>query len=95
LFLEPDQSIVFLQESVVAFHPVLLASLGLAKREAEVLFWVMQRKPNAEIGSILVMSTRTVAKHLEHIYRKLGVATRSEATALAIRHLTLSDRSSK
>lgn len=60
--------------------------LGLTRREAEVLTWVADGKTNAEIGLILGTSPRTVQKHLEHIFEKLGVATR---TAAAVRVLTL------
>lgn len=51
----------------------------LTPREAEVLLWVAQGKRNAEIGSILGVSPRTVDKHLERIYSKLGVDTRTAA----------------
>jgi DNA-binding CsgD family transcriptional regulator len=42
-----------------------------------------QGKTNKEIGVILALSARTVQKHLEHIYRKLGVETRTAAAAKA------------
>jgi len=48
-----------------------------------VLAWVAQGKSDADIGAILRLSPRTVAKHLEHIYDRLGVENRSAATALA------------
>lgn len=60
--------------------------LGLTRREVEVLTWVSDGKTNAEIGQILGRSPRTVQKHLEHIFEKLGVETR---TAAAVRALTL------
>ena len=55
----------------------------LTKREAEVLRLVASGKSNAEVGEILSVSGRTVQKHLEHIYDKLGVRTRT-AAALAL-----------
>ena len=56
----------------------------LTGREVEVLTWVAKGKTNRDIGEILGMSPRTVNKHLEHIYVKLGVETRTAAAALAI-----------
>jgi DNA-binding CsgD family transcriptional regulator len=58
---------------------VTLASL--TPREQQVLEWVAEGKTNAEIAQILVAATGTVRKHLEHIYAKLGVHTRSAAAA--------------
>ncbi len=50
---------------------------GLSEREVEVLRWVARGKTNSEIGTILQISSRTVSKHLEHIYPKLGVECRT------------------
>jgi DNA-binding NarL/FixJ family response regulator len=58
---------------------VLNAAFGLTQREAEVILWVVKGKTNRDIGLILGMSPRTVNKHLEHIYIKLGVETRTAA----------------
>jgi DNA-binding response OmpR family regulator/DNA-binding CsgD family transcriptional regulator len=58
---------------------VLSAAFGLTQREAEVILWVVKGKTNRDIGLILGMSPRTVNKHLEHIYIKLGVETRTAA----------------
>lgn len=55
--------------------------LGLTRREIEVLTWVAGGKSNAAIGLILGASPRTVQKHLEHIFEKLGVETRTAAIA--------------
>jgi DNA-binding CsgD family transcriptional regulator len=57
----------------------------LTQREAEVLRWVSYGKSSSDIGSLLDISPRTVQKHLERIYEKLGVETRSAAAAIAIR----------
>lgn len=54
----------------------------LTPRELDVLLWVAKGKTNRDIAEILGMSPRTVNKHLEHIYVKLGVETRSAAAAL-------------
>lgn len=59
----------------------------LTNREAEVLFWIMNGKANRDIGDILGLSPRTVNKHLEGIYQKLGVESRSAAAVAALRAL--------
>lgn len=53
----------------------------LTPREMDVLEWVAHGKTNRDIGDILSTSPRTVNKHLEHIYEKLGVETRTAAGA--------------
>jgi DNA-binding CsgD family transcriptional regulator len=58
-----------------------LKPLGLSRREAQVMTWIAQGKTNAETALILQVSRRTVDKHLEHIYTKLGVETRMAAAA--------------
>jgi DNA-binding CsgD family transcriptional regulator len=65
-----------------------LTPLPLTSREREVLSLVAAGKTNAEIAMLLEISTRTVQKHLEHIFEKLGVETR---TAAAIRALAVLD----
>lgn len=59
-------------------------ALELTAREAEVLYWVVKGKTNRDIGDILGTSPRTVTKHLEHVFEKLGVETRTAAAALAM-----------
>jgi DNA-binding response OmpR family regulator/DNA-binding CsgD family transcriptional regulator len=58
--------------------------LGLTAREAEVLAWLSQGKANRDIAQILGLSPRTVDKHLEQIYAKLGVENRTAAAAIAV-----------
>lgn len=58
---------------------VALEEKGLTRREVEVLEWVARGKTNNEIGLILAISPRTASKHLEHIYTKLGVESRTAA----------------
>ncbi|MDT7043449.1 helix-turn-helix transcriptional regulator [Candidatus Nitronereus thalassa] len=58
---------------------VALEEKGLTRREVEVLEWVARGKTNNEIGLILSISPRTASKHLEHIYTKLGVESRTAA----------------
>lgn len=66
---------------------VLKNRLALTLREAEVLSWIARGKSNRDIGEILGLSPRTVNKHLEQIYAKLGVENRTSAAALAMRVL--------
>jgi DNA-binding NarL/FixJ family response regulator len=59
-------------------------SFGLTAREAEVLYWVVKGKTNRDIGDILGASPATVKKHLERVYTKLGVETRTAAAGMAM-----------
>lgn len=58
-----------------------LAALGLTPREIEVLRWVVEGKATSAIAIIIGSSVRTVHKHLERIYRKLNVESRTAAAA--------------
>jgi DNA-binding NarL/FixJ family response regulator len=65
--------------------PVEFSSeLGLTTREGEVLSWLSKGKTNRDIAQILGLSPRTVDKHLEQIYSKLGVENRTAAAAIAV-----------
>ena len=55
--------------------------LGLTAREREVLTWVACGKTNTEIAQLLWLAPSTVSKHLENVYAKLGVNTRTAAVA--------------
>ena len=57
---------------------------GLTSREAEVLFWISRGKQNREVSAILKISPRTVNKHLEQVFEKMGVENRASATAIAV-----------
>ncbi len=70
---------------------LLKLRLGLTTREAEVLFWLARGKQSRDIAEILGMSPRTVNKHLEQAYTKLGIENRAAAVALAVRALTAQD----
>jgi DNA-binding response OmpR family regulator/DNA-binding CsgD family transcriptional regulator len=67
---------------------LLQQSLGLTLREAEVLLWISRGKPNRDIGEIMQISPRTVNKHLEQVFVKLGVENRASAAARAVRVLS-------
>ncbi|MEO0410386.1 MAG: response regulator [Pseudomonadota bacterium] len=58
---------------------------NLTQREAEVLLWISYGKTNRGISDILNISPRTVNKHLEQVFEKLGVETRAAAAAAAVR----------
>lgn len=62
---------------------ILRAQFGLTQREAEVLLWIAKGKANRDIADILGLSARTVNKHLEQIYVKLGVENRASAAVKA------------
>ena len=74
---------LMLEETATTPSAPQLRVLGLTSRETEVLFWVAQGKSNSEIGIILGSATRTVQKHLEHIFLKLGVESRTAAAQRA------------
>ena len=61
---------------------LIMQVCGLTHREAEVIHWVTLGKTNRDIGEILELSPRTVNKHLEHIFTKLGVETRTAAASM-------------
>ncbi|OYQ34272.1 DNA-binding response regulator [Niveispirillum lacus] len=64
---------------------ILRSQLDLTLREVEVLRWLIHGKTNREISEILGISPRTVNKHLERIFSKMGVENRASATSLAMR----------
>ena len=59
---------------------------GLTRREVEVLVLVARGRSNPEVAAELSVSRKTVSSHLEHIYTKLGVSTRTESALYAMRH---------
>jgi len=84
----PDEYLFRLSEPTAGRQEAILRdALGLTAREAEVLLWIANGKPNRDIGEILGISPRTVNKHLEQVFAKLGVENRASAAALAIRTL--------
>ncbi len=77
-----QRELLLLLEEKNELPPPTLAQYQLTPREMEVLTWVAKGKTNRDIAEILGMSPRTVNKHLEHIFVKLGVETRASAAAL-------------
>ena len=67
----------------------LIAAFRLTQREAEVLYWVVQGKTSKDIGDILGSSPRTVNKHLEHVFAKLGVENRTAAASVAMARIRM------
>jgi DNA-binding response OmpR family regulator/DNA-binding CsgD family transcriptional regulator len=77
-----QRELLLLLEEKQQVNTANLDHYQLTPREIEVLAWVAKGKTNRDIADILGMSPRTVNKHLEHIFVKLGVETRSAAAAL-------------
>ena len=66
-------------------HPLgFLPGFGLTLRESEILAWIRKGKRNAEIGQILDITSKTVSKHAERIFAKLGVETRGAAANMEL-----------
>jgi len=65
---------------------------GLTARELEVMRLVAVGNSNRDVASTLVISEHTVARHLQNIYLKLDVSSRTEASAFAYEHRLLEDR---
>jgi DNA-binding response OmpR family regulator/DNA-binding CsgD family transcriptional regulator len=83
----PDELLFRLGEKRAEEEGTVLQQLGVTSRESEVLLWLSRGKSNREIGEILGISPRTVNKHLEQIFIKLGVENRASAAARAARLL--------
>jgi DNA-binding NarL/FixJ family response regulator len=59
---------------------------GLTRREVDILVLLARGFSNPQIASTLTISRKTVSSHLEHVYTKLGVTTRTEAALFAMQH---------
>ena len=82
--LAPNEFLLRLAKESNADLPAEFSSeFGLTVRESEVLAWLSKGKTNRDIAQILGLSPRTVDKHLEQIYAKLGVENRTAAAAIA------------
>ena len=82
-----DWLIVMREISDAAVIEAMSLSFRLTAREAEVLYWVIKGKINRDIADILGASPATVKKHLEHVYAKLGVETRTAAAGMAVNRI--------
>jgi DNA-binding response OmpR family regulator/DNA-binding CsgD family transcriptional regulator len=83
-----DEWMIVMREiSDTAVIEAMSLSLKLTAREAEVLYWVVKGKTNKDIGEILGSSPATAKKHLERVYVKLGVETRTAAAGVAIKRI--------
>ncbi len=81
----PNEFLLRLAKDASANIPAEFSKeLGLTSREGEVLLWLSKGKTNRDIAQILGLSPRTVDKHLEQIYAKLGVENRTAAAAIAV-----------
>jgi len=84
---DDDLLVVMREVSDAAAVDAMVQALRLTLREAEVLYWVVKGKTNRDIGDILGASPATVKKHLERVYVKLGVETRTAAASIATSRL--------
>jgi len=85
----PDEILLRLIDGDAASDELALQQkFELTLRESEVLKWIARGKSNRDIADILNLSPRTVNKHLDNIYAKLGVENRTAAAALALRAVT-------
>jgi CheY-like chemotaxis protein/DNA-binding CsgD family transcriptional regulator len=83
-FSRRQRELLLLLEEKKAATLLSLEDYHLTPRELDVLNWLTMGKTNRDIAEILGMSPRTVNKHLEHIFVKLGVETRAAAAALVL-----------
>jgi DNA-binding CsgD family transcriptional regulator len=88
--LQPALAKLYRFASMTAQLP-LKQVVSITPREREVLRWVGAGKSDAQIGIILGLSTRTVQKHLENAYVKLGVENRTAAAMIVAGSNSLAD----
>jgi DNA-binding response OmpR family regulator/DNA-binding CsgD family transcriptional regulator len=81
---DDDLLVVMREISDAAIIEAMVQTMKLTVREAEVLYWLAKGKTNRDIGDILGSSPATVKKHLERVYVKLGVETRTAAAAVVM-----------
>ena len=86
---DDDWLIIMREESDETVIQAMSLSFKLTAREAEVLYWVVKGKINRDIGDILGTSPMTVKKHLERVFAKLGVETRTAAAGMAMSRIRL------
>jgi CheY-like chemotaxis protein/DNA-binding CsgD family transcriptional regulator len=84
---DDDWLIVMREVSDAAIIESMSLAFKLTAREAEVLYWVVKGKINRDIADILGASPATVKKHLERVFAKLGVETRTAAAGMAMNRI--------
>jgi DNA-binding response OmpR family regulator len=84
---DDDWLIVMREVSDSAVIEAMSLSFKLTAREAEVLYWVVKGKINRDIADIVGSSPATVKKHLERVFAKLGVETRTAAAGMAMNRI--------
>ena len=84
---DDDWLIVMREVSDAAIIESMSLAFKLTAREAEVLYWVVKGKINRDIADILGASPATVKKHLERVFAKLGVETRTSAAGMAMNRI--------
>lgn len=84
---DDDWLIVMREVSDAAIIESMSLAFKLTAKEAEVLYWVVKGKINRDIADIVGSSPATVKKHLERVFAKLGVETRTAAAAMAMNRL--------
>jgi DNA-binding CsgD family transcriptional regulator len=84
LLSQPGANLILMEEQPAHSHRIVPDSFRLTTRETEVLSWIARGKTNGEIATILGTQTGTVKKHIEHIFEKLGVETRTAAATMAL-----------
>ena len=82
-----DWLIIMQEVSDASVIESIALSFKLTPREAEVLYWVVKGKINRDIGDIVGSSPMTVKKHLERVFVKLGVETRTAAAAMVMQRI--------
>jgi DNA-binding CsgD family transcriptional regulator len=78
-----DPDVLLLQRGDGGLTAAALQALGLTRRESEALRWIALGRTGPEAGRQMGVAARTVAKHLQNVYVKLGVSSRSQAAAVA------------
>ena len=82
-----EERVLSLQQRASRLAKPLISPGGLTEREVEVVRLIAQGKTNRDIAEELVLSQRTVQRHIANLYRKLNVHNRAEATAFALNQL--------
>ena len=93
--LDDDNEVLVLirEESEALIVRLLQERFNLTIKEAEVVYWMVHGKTNRQIGAILESSHRTIDKHVEHIFEKLGVETRTAAIGVVMKKVKFPSQS--